>query len=158
MGEPIETPLREIHRDIVSALIFSSDGKLLMGKKDPNKGGVYAYCWHIPGGGIDDGEDKITALIREVNEETGLHIDSADLVDDLGRGDSKKTLKETGEEVLCHMTFNVYKATITKPADKIPLTSTDDLVELKWFTPEELKGIELTPPSIELFKRLEMTD
>jgi hypothetical protein len=31
--------MREIHRDIVSALIFSSDGKLLMGKKIPRKVG-----------------------------------------------------------------------------------------------------------------------
>jgi hypothetical protein len=42
--------MREIERTIVSALIFSQDGKLLMGKKDPAKGGVYPDCWHIPGG------------------------------------------------------------------------------------------------------------
>ena len=34
--------MRTIHRTIVSALIFSKDGKLLMGMKDPKDGGVYA--------------------------------------------------------------------------------------------------------------------
>jgi 8-oxo-dGTP pyrophosphatase MutT (NUDIX family) len=27
-----------------------------MGQKDPNKGGVYSDYWHIPGGGVDNGE------------------------------------------------------------------------------------------------------
>lgn len=50
-SEPNPENLREITREIVSGLIFSADGKLLMGKKDPTKGGVYSDCWHIPGGG-----------------------------------------------------------------------------------------------------------
>jgi 8-oxo-dGTP pyrophosphatase MutT (NUDIX family) len=54
--------MRAIHRDIVSALIFAKDGKLLMGKKESDGGGVYADCWHIPGGGIDEGEDQIKAF------------------------------------------------------------------------------------------------
>jgi len=29
-----------------------------------------------------------------------------------------------------------------------------DLVELKWFDMSELKAVKLTPPSVELFKRL----
>jgi len=64
--------MRKIKRDSVSALIFTKDGKLFQGMKDPAKGGVYADCWHIPGGGIDEGEDKRTALIREIQEETGI--------------------------------------------------------------------------------------
>lgn len=148
--------MREIQRQIASALIFSSDGKLLMGKKDPNKGGVYSDCWHIPGGGIDDGEDMKSALIREVLEETGLVVTNPVLVDDLGKGDSEKTLKDTGEKVVCHMCFNVFKITLEKQASKIELVPTDDLVELKWFDKEELKDVKLTPPSIELFKRLRL--
>ncbi|MEI8090766.1 MAG: hypothetical protein WCG98_00445 [bacterium] len=46
--------MREIHRTIVSAVIFSKDGKLLMGKKDPNAGGVYSQYRHFPGGGVDE--------------------------------------------------------------------------------------------------------
>lgn len=42
--------------------------------KDVNKGGVYTDCWHIPGGGIEEGEDKNSALMREVKEETGIDI------------------------------------------------------------------------------------
>lgn len=48
--------MRKINRIIVAALIFSKDGKLLMGTKDPRRGGVYSDCWHLPGGGVEEGE------------------------------------------------------------------------------------------------------
>jgi 8-oxo-dGTP pyrophosphatase MutT (NUDIX family) len=51
-----------IYRDIVCALFFSKDGKLLVGMKDSKGGGVYSDCWHIPGGGVDEGEEKLDAL------------------------------------------------------------------------------------------------
>ncbi len=148
--------LREIERDIVSALIVSSDGLILMGRKDPSKGGVYADAWHIPGGGVDEGETKNTTLIREVREETALDITSSkiELIDDQGKGTSIKTLKDTGEQVLCHMNFNVYRVEIPQKAAEVRLQPTDDLVELKWFNPADLRHVKLTPPSIELFSRL----
>ena len=37
--------------------------------------------WTLPGGGIDHGEDPRAALVREVHEETGLHVVPGDLAD-----------------------------------------------------------------------------
>jgi hypothetical protein len=45
-----------IHREIASTVLFSSDGSLLLGRKDPEGGGVYADKWHLPGGGTEAGE------------------------------------------------------------------------------------------------------
>ena len=149
--------MRKITRDIVSALIFSKDGKLFQGKKDLNLGGVYSDCWHIPGGGIDEGEDKAKALIREIKEEVGIDIYPYEisLVDDQGFGESEKTLKDSGEKVLCKMIFNVYQVVIDdKNSDKIKITLDDDLVEYQWTDLSKLSAIKLTPPSAELFKRL----
>lgn len=87
--------MRKIKRDIVAALIFSKDNKLFQGMKDPEHGGVYSDCWHIPGGGIDEGEDKEKALIREIKEETGIDISNyiIELIDDKGMGESIKKIK-----------------------------------------------------------------
>jgi 8-oxo-dGTP pyrophosphatase MutT (NUDIX family) len=149
--------MRTINREIVSALIFSKDSKLFQGMKAEGKGGVYSDCWHIPGGGVDEGEDKITALIREIKEETGIDISlyKIELVDNFGKGESEKILKDTEEKVLCKMNFYVYKIAIDdKYASEIKVELNDDLVKYKWFDLIDLKNIKLTPPSVELFKRL----
>jgi 8-oxo-dGTP pyrophosphatase MutT (NUDIX family) len=148
--------MRTIERDIVSALVFSSDGKLLLGKKDPHGGGVYADCWHIPGGGIDDDESQLGALRRELLEETGIDtgICTVTLADDKGTGESEKTLKENGETVLCHMRFYVYRVEVPLRADIIPLQPNDDLHSLAWVSLADLKNYKLTAPSIALFARL----
>jgi 8-oxo-dGTP pyrophosphatase MutT (NUDIX family) len=147
--------MRTINREIVSALLFSKDNKIFMGKKDPTKGGVYSDCWHIPGGGIEESEDKIQALVREIQEETGIDITSEkiELADDRGEGDSEKTLP-TGEKVIAHMHFNVYKVQLNKNAEDITVTLKDDLVEYKWVALEEILVLKLTPPSRALFQRL----
>jgi len=148
--------MREIQRDIVSALIFSKDGKLFQGMKDEERGGVYYDCWHLPGGGVEPGEDKESALKREIKEETGMDISAYKvvLIDDSGEGVSKKILPSQ-EEVLCKMRFNVYRVDISdKNSDEIAISLNDDLVKYRWTVLDELPNIKLTPPSTELFKKL----
>lgn len=148
--------MRTIQRQIVSALIYSKEGKLLMGKKDPKLGGVYIDCWHIPGGGIEENEDKIQALIREVKEEVGIDIlpYKIELADDKDFGTSEKTLPD-GEKVLVEMHFNVYKIAISdKNSEEISVVLSDDLAEYNWFTIPELSTIKPTPPSVRLFEKL----
>lgn len=138
-------------------MIFSKDGELFLGKKNPKDGGVYSDCWHIPGGGVNDGESDMDALKREIKEETGINIlgYKIELVDDQGNGQAEKVLKETGEKVLCNMDFIVYKVIIfDKNADKIKISLDDDLKEYTWQNLENLKRIKLTPPSVELFTKL----
>ncbi|KKR08308.1 MAG: hypothetical protein UT32_C0002G0071 [Parcubacteria group bacterium GW2011_GWC2_39_14] len=149
--------MRTINRTIVSALIFSSDNKLLLGKKDPTKGGVYPDCWHIPGGGVEEGETFEQALIREVKEEVGLDITpyKPEAIPYVAKGVSEKTLKDTGEKVLCHMEFNRFKIIINdKTADKIQLKLDDDLIEVRWFDPIELRDVKLIPGGREFFEKL----
>lgn len=146
--------MKKINRDIVSALIISKDGRMLMGMKDPSGGGVYADCWHIPGGGIYEGENRIQALIREIREEVGINIANSKikLVDDKGSGISKKI--KDGEEVECHMSFLVYKVDISTNFDEIKVTLSDDLKQFEWVSLDKLSNYKLSPPSITLFNRL----
>lgn len=150
--------MKTIKRDIVSAMVFSSDGLLFQGMKDPSSGGVYADCWHIPGGGIDQGETKEEAIVREIKEELGLDISkhNIELIDDEGRGSSEKTL-DSGEKVICEMRFFIFKVAIEdQKADEIKIRLNDDLVKYRWTNLEELKDLKLTPPSVELFKKLKL--
>lgn len=146
--------MRTINREIVSAMIFSRDGKLLLGKKHPDKGGVYIDSWHIPGGGVEDGETLNDALIREIKEEVGIDLSGheIEIYDDLGFGESEKIHHR--EKVLVKMHFNVFKVIIDDcNADQIKTLLDDDLEKIEWVEIKELKNYQLTPPSVVLFKR-----
>ena len=145
--------MREIKRKIVSAIIISKDHKILMGRKDPSKGGVYYDCWHIPGGGVDEGETMEQALKREVLEEVGMDINSYKInpIPFIGSGVAEKTLK-TGEKVLCSMEFNRFEINIDdKDAEDIILHTADDLVKIQWFGLEELNNVKQIPGGREFF-------
>ncbi|MEK7608037.1 MAG: NUDIX hydrolase [Patescibacteria group bacterium] len=150
------TEMREIERTIVSALIFSSDNKLLMGRKDPAKGGVYSDCWHLPGGGVDPGESFEDALKREISEEVGVDTTSytPEPLPQKGIGITEKTLKDTGEKVVVKMEFNRFKVLLDKPADEIEVRLSDDLVEVRWFSLEELPHVKQIPGGKEFFQEL----
>lgn len=145
--------MREIGRTIVSAIIFSRDGKVLMGRKDPAKGGVYAECWHIPGGGIDQGETMEQALVREVMEETGLDISKERILPlkPIGTGSSEKTLAETGEKVFCHMTFHRFVIRLDQDAAKIAISGNGEFVETRWFNRDELSATKQISGGREFF-------
>lgn len=148
--------MREIERTIVSALIFSKDGKLLMGKKDPAKGGVYSDCWHIPGGGIDEGENLEQALQREIKEEVGIDVSPYHpvLIPEKDHGAAEKTLS-SGEKVLCKMEFNRFRVDIgDKLASEVKIDLGDDLIEIRWFSRKELPNVKQIPGGTEFFQKI----
>lgn len=53
--------------------IIEHQGLVLIGKKIKTSH-FLSGGWHIPGGKIQKGEDEEQALIREINEETGVSI------------------------------------------------------------------------------------
>lgn len=61
------------------------------------------------------------------------------------RGTSEKVLKESGEKVLCEMEFHRFKVVIPLKAEEIETHLSDDLVEVQWFSPEEVVHIEQVP-------------
>lgn len=144
--------LKEIDRPIASVVIISKDGKILMGRKDPSRGGVYPDAWHIPGGGVDEGESLEQAAKREALEEVGIDLTSETikLLPNIGQGESPKKLP-SGEKVWCNMTFNRFEARLSKVANDIEISPNDDLIELRWFDEDELKNVELVPGGREFF-------
>ncbi len=143
-----------IYREIASTVVFSHDGRVLMGRKDAVGGGVYAGSWHLPGGGVEAGEILAHAAYRELGEEVvGLGIAEGDLEAApglQGSGAAPKVLKD-GTKVWCEMVFNYFRAVSERMAQDLirGLRPGSDFVELKFFTPEELSGLETVPGGIE---------
>lgn len=146
--------MKTINRIIVSAVLISSDDKILLGKV--REGGVYPNCWHIPGGGVDEGESKDQALVREMKEELGINISSYDrkIIRDIDTGEADKTDKSSGEKYHVIMKFNVYQINIPLKASEIKISLDDDLTEYEWVSKSDLGKYKHTPPSEKLFKAL----
>ncbi|WP_331738082.1 NUDIX domain-containing protein [Streptomyces sp. NBC_01276] len=61
--------------------IAVEDGRLLMIRLSDASPIFTPGLWHMPGGGIDPGEQPVEALSRELREETGLELADARLLD-----------------------------------------------------------------------------
>lgn len=63
-----------------------------------------------------------------------------------------------GIELQGHEVFNVYKVTLDTNARELMISLSDELAEFCWTDLPDLKNLKLTPPSVELFTRLDYLD
>lgn len=95
---------------------------MLLGRRafDPGKG-----LWDLPGGFLEEHEHPLDALHRELAEETGLVIEPTEFL-------GVWMQPYAGRNVLC-LTW------LARPTGGVERAG-DDLVELRWFGPDELPG------------------
>lgn len=138
----------------MGALLLDSNERVLLGRKDAKDGGVYSECWHAPGGGIEEGEARLQALQRELQEEIGILVEASfcELLDETGTGSANKRLA-SGEVVRVQMRFSMYVIHVTDEL-KLQVTPRSEFQELRWFERAELAAIPLTPPGTALFRKL----
>jgi ADP-ribose pyrophosphatase YjhB (NUDIX family) len=113
-------------------LYVVKDGKVLLVRRgnEPGRG-----KWSLPGGRIRFGERSEEAALREMREETGLEVRLkrvVDVVDVFWRS-------ERGE-LLEHFVIVDFEAEVVGGE----LRPADDALDARWFSPEELKGLEMT--------------
>ncbi len=139
--------MREITRDIVGGVIVAADGKVLLGHNV--KGGVFDDKWVVPGGGVEEGETKEVALQREMLEETGIDISDAVATpfETTFSASAEKTLRDTGERVLVHMTFYDFIIRLQRNSTEVPIKSGDDYQDGQWFSAQQLATLELAHPT-----------
>ena len=75
---PSARPDRESlpYRDCAAAAVFNAEGKVFIGRRMAEPGDDRSEVeapWQMPQGGIDPGEDPLTAAMREVYEETNIN-------------------------------------------------------------------------------------
>ncbi|MCL2773748.1 MAG: NUDIX hydrolase [Oscillospiraceae bacterium] len=57
-----------IHIVCAAGIVENGKGEILLVKNR------YRYCWEIPGGQVEEGENLIEAVVREVKEESGANV------------------------------------------------------------------------------------
>ena len=103
------------------AVCFDGNGRVLLGRRaiDPGAG-----LWDLPGGFLNENEEPLDALRREVREETGLELERPQFL-------GFWLEPYDGRVVLCL----TYTASATTGG-----VAADDLSELRWFDPDDLPG------------------
>lgn len=66
----------EYHLSVLG-VIRRPDGRFLITKRAMNKEWAPGW-WEVPGGGVQVGEDSADAILREIQEETGLDVSKAE--------------------------------------------------------------------------------
>ncbi|MFJ4067579.1 NUDIX domain-containing protein [Pseudomonas sp. NPDC089996] len=113
---------------IAAALLINPQGATLLVRKR----GTQVFMQ--PGGKIDAGESPVQALVRELQEELGLHIDPERAVH-LGQF-SAPAANEPGFEVQAEL-FRVDSAEAVAPAAEIE--------EVLWLAADQAATLELAP-------------
>lgn len=120
----------EIGRQIMirtSALLCVNDGKMLLVRVRDNT------IWYFPGGKIDEGETHLQTILRELDEELDIQMQSSEL-------------KYLGEIITDNhdrtdtVSVHCYAGNITKP-----IKPCAEISEIKWF---DLNDIEFMAPAV----------
>ncbi len=111
--------------------IIMRDGKLAM---QCSRDGEYK----IPGGGMEPGEDYLQALVREVHEETGLHVIASEVCEIGEVVEVRRDIFDATKKYICHSLF--YDCKVGEEQDELQLTKSELAkgYELRWAAPEEI--------------------
>ncbi|MBY6294052.1 NUDIX domain-containing protein [Nanohaloarchaea archaeon H01] len=113
---------RDKFRTVVKGLI-THKGQILIGQKEEDEDHPIGGEWHILGGHLEHGEQPEEAMKREAKEETGLEVEVHQVIDVMTWSNRNKALS-----VLYHCEASSSNA-----------EAKDDLQELKWVSPDEIK-------------------
>ena len=131
------------HRIIVVGVVKKGT-KILLGQKPPGKG-PYPDTWHLPGGGINFGEETCEeAVQREIKEEAGIEVTNV-----------QKASWDTDIEPNKHG-VNTYYIFLDYTADykQGELLPGDDMHHFEWVDKDKLLEYKLNKPSKILLKKL----
>ncbi len=116
----------------VGALVYDDAGRLLMIRRghDPDRG-----RWSLPGGRIEPGESDSQAVVREVQEETGLAVEVGDLVGSVELGGVHGATAQVRD----------YRCRLAVAIDPGSAVAGDDADGVGWFAGAELQQLDCSP-------------
>jgi 8-oxo-dGTP diphosphatase len=116
----------------VSAIVFNDRGEILLGQRSDN------HQWSVVAGMMDPGEQPADALVREVEEETGVQVK----IERLAGVALHEVVYGNGDR--CHMVNTWFRCRATGGEARV---NDEESVAVGWFAPDAL-------PELNAFARL----
>jgi ADP-ribose pyrophosphatase YjhB (NUDIX family) len=123
-----------VHVPCVGAVVHDDEGRLLVVRRGHDPG---AGLWSIPGGRVEHGESDVEAVVREVLEETGLHVTVGVHLGTVEREGPGGTVYDIRD----------YACAVAVPGTT-PLAG-DDADEVRWVDRGELADLDLVAGLVE---------
>jgi 8-oxo-dGTP pyrophosphatase MutT (NUDIX family) len=125
-----------------TGLVFDDAGRVLLARHSN------AGLWVAPGGAIDPDESPGDAVVRELWEETGLHVEPVTLLGVFG-GASFRVLYSNGDEtgyVMVVFECRILGGTLRPDGEEV--------LELRWVAASELRDLALSRWATDLLPAL----
>ncbi len=120
----------------VTAAIIRQEGKILICQR--GAGGHCAFLWEFPGGKLEAGESEEECLIRECEEELGIHIAIQGVF-------AETTFQYPDRRIA----FTFFNANITS-GELMPTVHK----QVRWVAPQELPEFDFCPADTEIVQKL----
>lgn len=119
-------------------IAYDAKEKSILLVRNPNAG-----FWYVPGGGLEEGEDIMQCAVREVREETGLHVRLKRLlyVQELHDEPDALVIME-----LFWLAELAYAQTLNP--EHIDVDPEGGIAEAKWFTQGQLQHLTVYPETL----------
>lgn len=108
--------------------------------------------WGMPGGGLDEGEEPVHAVVREVDEETGQAVEVGDLV--LVQSSHWVGRSPHGGIEDFHAVRLIYRATCAEPTDPVVHDQGGTTASARWVPRETWPDLPWTANWRQALKRL----
>ena len=128
----------------VGAVVEDGEGRILLVKHHPERGGYWQGRWICPGGSLEVGESIEEGIKREVKEETQLDIELTEALPPFER------IVRVDDQTRLHVIYIDYRARLLGG----DLRPGSDVAEALWVDEERLSQIweELHPDTQRLMK------
>ncbi|MGH8794449.1 MAG: NUDIX domain-containing protein [Stackebrandtia sp.] len=123
-------------------LVSDVEGRLLLARISDGYPG--AGCWHLPGGGVDFGEQPREALMREIAEETAQQAKVQELMD-VTSFRHRRAVGPEGYPLDWHGVRAIYRAFVEDPSPaRVVETAGGSTSESRWWEQTDLPDLPVS--------------